>query len=240
MNNTEHLGGKYYGKTFSYEDDKIRKLFAYFLLFSSLIIFILTLSGVTDGISKLTTDFLKHNLGITNKWNKTYGPEWFVGLMKEFSALGGKVLLFISSILIVIYYKLKGKNILLWKFLFIFLGGNILLLLLKIIFIDEMPYEPTDFLIKNITHYPSGHAMISMIFYLTLAVLIIRKQRRKRVKRFIIISALILISVISMSRILINTHTVTEVIAGLSAGLVWLCLCWLAERFLKINYRWDI
>ena len=239
MENNEHLGGKYHRMAYSFEKDTQKKIFAYFLLITGILVFALTLLGVTAGISEWTDAFLKRNLGITNKWSATYGPEWFVSLMKEFSSLGGKVLLFVSMVLISIYYKLKGKEKLLWKFLFVFLGGNFILLILKLIFIHDVPYEPIDLIIKDITHYPSGHAMISLIFYVTLAVIISRRQRRQRVRNFIMISAFVIVFIVCLARLLAHAHTVTEVLAGLSAGLIWLCLCWLGERFLRIHYKWD-
>ena len=239
MENNEHLGGKYRGIVYSFEKDTQKKLFAYFLLITGTLVFLSTLLGVTTGISEWTDAFLKNNLGFTNKWSNTYGPEWFVNLMKEFSSLGGRVLLAVSTVLISIFYKLKGKEKLLWKFLFIFVGGNFILLVLKLIFIEDIPYEPIDLIIQNITHYPSGHAMISLIFYVTLAVIISRRQRRQKVRTFVMISALVIVFIVCVSRLLTHAHTVTEVLAGLSAGLIWLCLCWLGERFLRIHYKWN-
>ena len=240
MDKTEHLGGKYYGKSFSYEDDKIRKLFAYFLLFSGVLIFTSSLLGAFDGLSHWTSLFLKKNLGITNRWTHTYGPDWFVSLMQKTSSLGGKIQLILGTILISIFYKLKGRTKLLWKFLFVFLGANFILLILKLSFAEDIPYEPIDLFIGNVAPFPSGHAMISLVFYLTIAVLVSRKQRRKNVRIFFMVSSLVIIFMVSAARVLVGAHTVTEVIAGLSVGLIWLCLCWFAERFLKINYRWDI
>jgi hypothetical protein len=108
MENNEHLGEKYRGIVYSFEKDTQKKLFAYFLLITGTLVFVSTLFGVTTGISEWTDAFLKNNLGFTNKWSNTYGPEWFVNLMKEFSSLGGRVLLAVSTVLISIFYKLKS------------------------------------------------------------------------------------------------------------------------------------
>ena len=160
--------------------------------------------------------------------------------MQKTSSLGGKIQLILGTILISIFYKLKGRTKLLWKFLFVFLGANFILLILKLSFAEDIPYEPIDLFIGNVAPFPSGHAMISLVFYLTIAVLVSRKQRRKNVRIFFMVSSLVIIFMVSAARVLVGAHTVTEVIAGLSVGLIWLCLCWFAERFLKINYRWDI
>lgn len=239
MEINEHLRGKYHGMAYSFEKDTQKRLFAYFLLFTGLLIFILSLLGTFDDFSKWTNNFLVDNLGYTNRWSKSFGPKWFLYTMTEISALGGKVMLFISSVLVVIYYKLNRKQILLWKFLFVFVGGNFVLLALKLIFTKNIPYEPFDFLISDVTPFPSGHAMMSLIFYLTIAVLLTRRQRKRKVRNFTLISASVIVFIICISRVLRGSHTVTEVLGGFSTGLIWLCLCWLAERYLRIHYKWD-
>ena len=238
MDNSKHFREQYHGMVYSFEKDTQKKLFAYFLLLIGLIIFLITLFGGTDGISEWATKFLKEHLGRAI-WTTGYGPEWLANLTSETSMLGGKVIIFIGSTLVVIYYKLKGKEKLLWKFLFVLLGGNFILLILKLIFSKDVPYEPIDLLIRNVAPYPSGHAMISLTFYLTLAVLLSRKQRRKKIRNFIFISAMVIVFIICISRILVGAHTIKEVLAGFSIGLVWLCLCWLGERFLRIHYKWN-
>jgi len=234
------INGRYREIIYSYGRERKKKLTAYVLLMTGLVLFILTLSGFTDGISKWTESFLFNNLGYTNKWSKTFGPAGFVHTMNDISALAGKFLIFIIIILVTVYYKIRAEHKLLWKFLITALGGLFLLQVLKLIFADNIPYEPLDFLIDNISTYPSGHAMMSMIIYLTLAVILTRRQRRYNVRVFTLISALIIIFLIGLSRIFGAAHNVTEVLAGWSAGLVWLCICWLIERFIKTSYKLEI
>jgi|GEM_PF-834220 len=240
MDNTEHLGGKYHGIAFSYEKDTEKRLFAFFLLFTGILVFALSLLGAFDGLSQSTSSFLKANLGITNRWTHTYGPDWFVSLMEKTSSLGGKIQLILGTILVSIFYKLKGRTKLLWKFLFVMIGANFVLLIFKLSFADNVPYEPVDLLIGNVAPYPSGHAMLSLVFYQTLAVIISRQQRRRKVRSFVLVSSVIIIFMVSTARVLVGAHTVNEVFAGIAVGLIWSCLCWLGERFLRINYKWGI
>ena len=51
---------------------------------------------------------------------------------------------------------------------------------------------------------------------------------------------IIIVFMVSTSRILVGAHTVTEVLAGIAVGLIWLSLCWLGERFLRLYYKLDI
>jgi undecaprenyl-diphosphatase len=153
----------------------------------------------------------------------------------DIAALGGKVVLLLGVSLVAIYYKIRKEYKLLWKFLIVISIAVIIMIIIKLMFADEAPYEPIDLLISNVADYPSGHAMLAIVFYLTLAVLLTRRQRRKIVRIYTLISAIVIISAIGISRVVGAAHTVTEVLAGWSLGLIWLCLCWLTERYLGMK-----
>jgi len=228
------------GIVYSYEKERQKKLTSYILFLTGLIIFLITLLGLTDGISNWTNNFLIENLGYTNKWSEKLGPPWFVLSVNDLSAMGGKVVLLIGVILVVVYYKIRSEHNLLWKFLIVILGAIIILIATKLLFADETPYEPIDLLISSIAPYPSGHAMLAFVFYLTLAVLLTRRQRREIVRLYTLTSACIIIFAIGISRIAGAVHTVTEVLAGWSLGLMWLCICWSVERYLQMKIKTSV
>ncbi len=232
---------RYRGNVYSYEKDRQKLKFAYFLLSTASVVFLLTLLGVTDGVSEWIAYFLLDNLGYTNKWSKTYGSSLLVHTLKDLAALGGKVLLFIATTFIIIYYSIRKEYKLLWKFLTVIISGSFLLLFIKMIFAEDVPYEPIDLLLSSIATYPSGHAFMAMLFYLTIAVLLTRKQRRSEVRVYTFVSASIIIFLIGISRIFGGAaHNLTEVLAGWSLALIWVSCCWLIERFIKVNYKWDV
>ncbi len=231
---------RYRGMVYSYEKDRQKLKFAYFLLATGFGVFFLTLIGVTDGVSEWIDYFLLDNLGYTNKWSKTYGSILLVHTLSDLSALGGKVLLFIATTFIIIYYTIRKEYKLLWEFLTVIIGGSFLLLFMKMVFAEDVPYEPIDLLVSSIATYPSGHAFMSMLFYLTIAVLLTRKQRRSEVRVYTFVFTSIIIFLIGISRILGAKHNLTEVLAGWSLALIWVSFCWLIERFIKINYKWDV
>jgi undecaprenyl-diphosphatase len=240
MQNSEHHK-QYRGMAYSYEKDRQKLKFAYFLLLTASVVFLLTLLGVTDGVSEWIDYFLLDNLGYTNKWSDTYGSSLLVHTLSDLSALSGKVLLFIATTFIIIYYKIRKEYKLLWKFLTVIIGGSFLLLFIKMIFAEDVPYEPIDILISDIATYPSGHAFMAMLFYLTIAVLLTRKQRRSEVRVYTFVFASIIIFLIGISRIFgAAAHNLTEVLAGWSLALIWGSCCWLMERYIKINYKWDV
>jgi len=222
---------------FNYEAERQSKYWALIILISSTFLFLLTVLGLTDWLSDLTSSFLFNNLGYTNKWTKYYGPEWFVNLNREFSALGGFPLMFIFITVALIYYHLRRESRRLWRLLLVIIMGGVLLLITKIIFAPEIPDELFEIMTNQISSFPSGHAMMGTIFYITLAVTISRRQHSRRTKRLTLITGIVIVLLIGISRVLPGIHTVTDVIAGWSLGLIWLCLCWTLERKIKKNLK---
>jgi undecaprenyl-diphosphatase len=225
---------------YSYSKDRQKLKFAYYLLATGSGIFLLTLLGVTNGVSEWIDYFLLENLGYTNKWSKTYGSPLLVHMLSDIAALAGKVLLFIATTFIIIYYRIRKEYKLLWKLLIVIGGGSFLLLFTKMIFSEDVPYEPIDLLVSSVASYPSGHAFMAMLFYLTIAVFLTRKQRRREVRIYTLVFVSVIIFLIGLSRIFGAQHNLTEVLAGWSLAVIWLSCCWLLERFIKINYKWDI
>ena len=215
--------------------ERKKKSWAIYLLSSSLLLFLFTLVGFTNEISEQINEFLLNQLGYVNKWSTYFGPEWFLHINKDISALGGASILFCFLIIVAGYYIIKKQRKRMNKFLFVVIGGGIIMQILKIIFAEALPYEPVEILSTTISAYPSGHAMMATIFYLTLAVFITRWQRNKKTRRFTLIAVSSLVFLVAASRVLSGNHTFTEVLAGWSAGMVWLCFCWMLERYIKKN-----
>jgi undecaprenyl-diphosphatase len=217
------------------ETDRQNKYKAFIILLSSSVIFLCTLLGLMNPLSDQTAIILQEQLGFTNKWSKSFGPEWFVDINKDFSALGGLPLVSIFVVIIVSYYNLRNESRRLWRFLFILVLGAVLMYTVKLIFASDFPDDIKEFIICSVSSFPSGHAMMGAIFYTTLAVTISRRQHSKRTKRLTIISGLIIILIIGICRVLPGIHNLKDVIAGWSLGFAWLSFCWLLEQHIKKN-----
>ncbi|OOG56742.1 phosphatase PAP2 family protein [Rhodanobacter sp. C03] len=78
--------------------------------------------------------------------------------------------------------------------------------------------------------FPSGHAISSAVFYGMLAYVLLRLLP-PRWHRMVIAATLLLAGLIGLSRILLQAHYFSDVVAGYACGLAWLMLCiGLAER----------
>ena len=220
---------------YDYNLERKKMHWAIYLLSFSLLLFLFSVFGLTAEFSDRINDLLISQLGYTNKWSTKFGPSWFLHINNNLSALGSATVLLILLIIVAGFYKINKQQKRLNKFLSVVIGGGIIMQILKIIFAEELPYEPIEFFTTTVSAFPSGHTMMSTIFYLTLATFITRWQRKRKVRRFTLIATSSLIFLIAISRILSGAHTFTEVVAGWSGGMVWLCCCWLLERYIKNN-----
>ncbi|MEG4485255.1 phosphatase PAP2 family protein [Microcoleus sp. D2_18a_B4] len=103
-------------------------------------------------------------------------------------------------------------------------GGAIgLNLLLKKLFARDRPQLWER--VVNVTFYsfPSGHAMISMVIYGLLGYFLGARFPKQRWSIYSL--TVVLIAAIGLSRLYLGVHWPTDVIAGYTAGLVWLITC---------------
>jgi undecaprenyl-diphosphatase len=74
--------------------------------------------------------------------------------------------------------------------------------------------------------FPSGHAMLSAVTFLTLGALLARAEKSRRVSAFIMTLAIIVTLMVGVSRVYLGVHWPSDVIAGWSVGAAWAALCW--------------
>jgi membrane-associated phospholipid phosphatase len=103
-------------------------------------------------------------------------------------------------------------------------GGAIgLNLLLKKLFARDRPLLWERVVDVRFYSFPSGHAMISMVIYGLLGYFL--GSRFPKQRWFIYSLTVVLVAAIGLSRLYLGVHWPTDVIAGYTAGLVWLITC---------------
>jgi undecaprenyl-diphosphatase len=86
--------------------------------------------------------------------------------------------------------------------------------------------------------FPSGHALMSVTFYGLLIVLVWENIADRFWKWTFTILLLMLIILIGFSRVYLRLHYFSDVIAGFSAGIIWLTLCiWTISRMERFSRR---
>ncbi|KZC15764.1 phosphoesterase PA-phosphatase [Rhodanobacter sp. FW510-R12] len=95
---------------------------------------------------------------------------------------------------------------------------------LKALFQRVRPLHDHGYIVERGWSFPSGHAFGSVVFYGMLAYVLLRLLP-PRFHRAVIAAAVLLVGVVGISRILLQVHYFSDVVAGYAAGAAWLVLC---------------
>lgn len=144
--------------------------------------------------------------------------------MVVISFLGSAKLYFIIGPFL-IWFLAKRKHLIeLYALLISLLGSYGLNEALKAFFGRHRPYE--YFLVQQKGFsFPSGHAMITLCFYGMAAYLYLRNRKLDSKKVLIWLGTIVFIGLTGFSRIYLGVHWPTDIIAGYSAGFIWIYLC---------------
>jgi undecaprenyl-diphosphatase len=165
--------------------------------------------------------------------NDPIGPVWVEAAIADITALGGYAILTLLVSGVVFYLLSAGKRGAAMLVAGSVISGALLVSLLKLGF-----DRPRPDLVAHLSHaqsssFPSGHATVSAIAYLTLGVLLARAHERRRTKFVVMTYAVTLTLLIGMSRVYLGVHWPTDVLAGWALGAAWAALWWLLAWWLQ-------
>lgn len=149
------------------------------------------------------------------------GPVWMEEMGRDVTALGGFTILTGLTISAIGFMLLHRRYRLSLLTLAAVLGGMQASASLKHLFGRPRPdLVPHEVLVTSAS-FPSGHAMMAAVVYLTLGVLMARTQRRRRVRLYIVTLSLIVAVAVGVSRVYLGVHWPTDVLAGWALGGAW-------------------
>ena len=161
------------------------------------------------------------------------GPAWLEGIMRDFTALGGVAVLTTFTVLAVGFLFLTAKRRAAWTVIVSVAGGIALSNLLKWGFDRPRPDLVPHATAVYSQSFPSGHAMLSAVVYLTLGALMARTEAEVRVKIYLLSAACLLTLTVGISRVYLGVHWPTDVLAGWAVGASWALICWLVMLWLQ-------
>ena len=161
------------------------------------------------------------------------GPKWIEETARDITALGGVAVLVLFGLVALGYLLIARSGRAALFTVVAIAGGWLLSSLLKTGYDRPRPdLVPHEALVYTAS-FPSGHAMMSAITYLTLAALLSRTEPRWRLKAYLLLSAIIISILVGISRVYLGVHWPTDVLAGWSLGAAWASVCWLLYRWLQ-------
>lgn len=154
------------------------------------------------------------------------GPGWLEEAARDITGLGGFTVLTIITLATVTYLLMAGKRGAALLVLVAIVGGTLLSTGLKLGFERPRPDLVPHAAQVYTASFPSGHAMLSAITYLTLGALLTRVEKSRRIRAFIMGFAVAMTLLVGMSRVYLGVHWPSDVLAGWSVGAAWASLCW--------------
>ncbi|MFJ5770649.1 phosphatase PAP2 family protein [Psychrobacillus sp. NPDC093180] len=146
-----------------------------------------------------------------------------------FHYIGEQKFIVIMMLILFAYLWIRSKNYRGMLFGLFSVGvGNVLNQLMKKWVERERPDIPNQ--LESFS-FPSGHAMVGLLYIFTIAYFLAEHQTNKKVRVSIWIGALILTVLIGLSRVAESRHYATDVFAGWMAGYTWFILVVLWYEF---------
>jgi len=105
------------------------------------------------------------------------------------------------------------------------IGITVLVRVLKPVYERARPDLGSPIPLPQSYSFPSGHAATAVVLYGALGLLLAERARSRLRAAAWLVAAAALTVAIGASRILLNVHFVTDVVAGFAVGLAWLCCC---------------
>lgn len=158
------------------------------------------------------------------------GPRWLQELARDITGLGGPGVLALLVMATVVFLLLARKR---RTALFVAMAtgsGALVSSLLKELFNRPRPDLVPHGAYVYATSFPSGHAMLSAVVYLTLGTLVARLVAGRWLKLYVMGVAAMLSGLIGVSRVYLGVHWPSDVVAGWAGGAMWALACWGAAQ----------
>ncbi len=179
------------------------------------------------GAERLETLLIRSMRSFGNP-DRMIGPPIVEESMRDFTALGGYAVLIMVSVCFSIFALVELSRESFRFFVVTVFGGFFLNVLLKSLVQRDRPaIVPHLSLVEGSTSFPSAHAMMSVVVFVTIGLVLSTRTRDRHLQRLFSIFPVWLSFVIGVSRVCMGVHYPTDILGGWALGLLW---TWAAFR----------
>ncbi len=179
------------------------------------------------GAERLETLLIRSMRSLGNP-DRMIGPPIIEESMRDFTALGGYAVLIMVSVCFSIFALVELSRESFRFFVVTVFGGFFLNVLLKSLVQRDRPaIVPHLSLVEGSTSFPSAHAMMSVVVFVTIGLVLSTRTRDRHLQRLFSIFPVWLSFVIGVSRVCMGVHYPTDILGGWALGLLW---TWAAFR----------
>lgn len=141
--------------------------------------------------------------------------------MSDITALGSFSVISLMTLVLVIFLFIEKDWRGLGYIICMSAGSAIIPESLKSLFMRERPDISGHLTYVKSTSFPSGHSFGATVAYFSLAFLLSRELKNTKIEVLYYIVASIVVLLVGTSRMYLGVHYPTDVVGGISAGLMW-------------------
>lgn len=157
-------------------------------------------------------------------------------VMRELSSLGSTPVMTLFTVLAAGYLCTVGRPARAAAVSLAMISAALAVTALKMGFGRVRPDPAFAALLQQGLSFPSGHASMSAVFYLTAGVLMAQRQALWRVRALLIGAAVFMTLLVGITRVMLGVHWASDVLAGWAFGAGWAALWfWLAAQLRDVR-----
>ena len=200
---------------------------------AALFLFAKLADEVSEGSTRRFDEWLLLLLRTPGNLADPVGPRWFEEMARDVTALGGTAVLALMVLAVAGFLAMTRRSHAAVTVLVSVVGGILVSQGAKLAFARPRPELVPHGAEIYTASFPSGHAMMAAVVYLTLGALLARTQSGRSVKTYILAVAVILTLLVGATRVYLGVHWPTDVLAGWALGGTWALACWLVMLWLQ-------
>lgn len=185
---------------------------------------------VKEGATQTVDEWVLRSLRRSDDRAMPIGPAWMREAGLDLTALGSPVVLTLTVSAVIGFMCLQRQYRLALFTVLTIASGSALAILLKYAIARDRPAIVPHLREVTTPSFPSGHAMVSAVIYLTLGTLLMQIVARRVAKLYCLMAAMFLTFLVGVSRIYLGVHYPTDVLAGWMAGIGWALGCWIGVQ----------
>src|SRR5438094_716268 len=163
-------------------------------------------------------------------WFHAHLTHTFVSVLRAFTEFGSSEWIGVVLFFAVLFFVWKKWWPSLVTLIVAVPGGMLLNELVKQLVHRHRPFVDGPFVDWSGYSFASGHTIGATLLYGQLALFILPAMKARHWRRLTVASAALLIALVGFSRIALGAHFLTDVLAGIVFGIIWLTLCLIAGK----------
>lgn len=161
------------------------------------------------------------------------GPAWLREVGIDITALGSHAIILLVVTAVSTFLLLQRR----WRVMFLVLvasfGGMLLSAVTKHIIDRDRPSVVPHLREVMTPSFPSGHATLSAVVYLTLGAVLAQVVTGRVTRAYCLVLPVVVVVAVGLSRVYLGVHYPTDVLGGWALGLIWAITCWGVVTYLK-------